>query len=153
MVSDALQHLRQDLDCLIKHFEKESNRHKRLYRKLRYLAFAFTGCSTIMSSLALTFKDAQSGLNIGVVLATVAVGVLTSIEGLRRPSELWIQERNVFYALKDLKRELDFKAIEASDKLNLDDWFSRMQSILTASTEKWTSALSGSQNKDKGQRA
>jgi Protein of unknown function (DUF4231) len=149
MASEALEHLRKDLDNLIKQFQNESNKHKSLYRNLRYLAFTFTGCSTIMSSLALTFKEAGPWLNIGVVLATVSVGVITSIEGIRKPSELWIQERNVFHALEDLRRELEFKAKENPDKLNLDDWFSRMQSILTASTEKWTSALLGSQNRGK----
>ena len=58
-----------------------------------------------MSTLALNFKEAQPGLNIGVVLTTVAVGVATSIEGLRKPFELWIQERNVLHALQDLKKE------------------------------------------------
>jgi hypothetical protein len=94
-----------------------------------------------MSSIALKFPDSAGWLNIGVVLATVAVGVVTSIEGLRKPSELWIQERNVFHALQDLKRELNFKAIKAPDDLNLGDFFSRMQSILAASTEKWTNSL------------
>jgi hypothetical protein len=109
MVSEALQHLSKGLEDLIEHFRNESERHKRVYRKLRYVAFAFTGCSTVMSSLALNFKDAQPWLNIGVVLATVAVGVATSIEGLQKPSELWIQERNVFHALQDLKTGLRFQ--------------------------------------------
>lgn len=138
MTAESAQQFRKELERLVERFRRESEKHKRLYRRLRYLIFCLTGCATVLSSLALTFKDAQPWLNIGVVLASVAVSVVTSIEGMRKPSELWILERNLFHGLSDLKREMDVKIGETSAALDLDRCFDRMQLILSQSTEKWT---------------
>jgi len=73
-----------------------------------------------------------------IVVVTASAGVITSIEGLRKPAEMWIHERNVLYALKDLQRDMEFKAAATGVTENVDRYFDQLQYILGASTEKWT---------------
>jgi hypothetical protein len=81
-------------------------------------------------------------LNITIVIVTSIAGILASYEGLRKPSELWINERNVLYSLKDLQRELDYEAAENGTLQNPDQYFIRLQQILGLSKEKWTNLVS-----------
>jgi len=94
--------LKIELKYQIKRFEIESTKHKKMYRCLRYSAFGLTGLATILASLALQFNEIQVYLNITIVIVTAITGILASYEGLRKPSELWVNERNVLYSLKDL---------------------------------------------------
>jgi hypothetical protein len=68
-----------------------------LYRKLRYWVFGLTSSSTVLASVALGFAKLQPIMSLVVVSTTAAAGVVTCIEGVRKPGELWILERNVFY--------------------------------------------------------
>ena len=129
--------LLKELDTLIDRFKRESEKHKLLNRRWRYLVFTLTGCAAILSAAALRFPGYQASLNFGVVLVSVGAGVATSIEGLRKAGEVWIIERNVFHALSDLKRELNFEMNGLTDS-QLDIYFGRMQRILESSTEQWT---------------
>jgi Protein of unknown function (DUF4231) len=133
-----LDHLRSELSKQIEWFDLESKKHKRLHRAFRYSVFALTGLSTALAGAALRFGQFQPGLNLVIVIATASVGVITSIEGLRKPAELWITERNVFYSLMDLKRELEYDSAEGVEGLELDKYFIGLQSILASSTEKWS---------------
>jgi hypothetical protein len=126
------------LDERIGHFRDESAKHKKLYRLTRYTVFSLTACSTILASFALTFVEFQTWFNLAVILTTAASGVVTSIEGLRKPAELWILERNVFYTLNDLKRELEYNSAYKAQELNADEYFQRMQEVLNATSDKWS---------------
>ncbi|OQZ02932.1 MAG: hypothetical protein B6D34_08730 [Candidatus Brocadia sp. UTAMX1] len=137
-LSSKEESLRTELKKQVERFRKESNRHKRIYRTLRYITFGLTGFSTFVASAALSFKGQQEWLNLAVVFATAIAGIATSIEGLRKPSELWIHERNIFYALTDLEREMNYEASESGGLKNADDYFNRLQYILTTSTENWS---------------
>lgn len=145
-MSTKEERLRAELEKKIGWFEKESKRHKRFYRSLRYVAFGLIACSTILASVALTLRSHQEWFNLAVVIATAAAGVATSIEGLRKPAELWIHERSILYALKDLKREMDYRAA-GREPLAIDRYFDRLQSILTESKENWVKMVESS---DKG---
>lgn len=130
--------LTEELNKLITTFEDESEKHKKMYRRLRYSSFILTGVATILASTALILEDFQMGLNITIVLVTSVTGVLTSIEGLRKPAELWINERNIQYALTDLLREVEYETDSAGSLEDPDVYFERMQQILGASKEKWS---------------
>ncbi|GEM_PF-1386310 len=133
-------YLSAQLKELIDGFYKVSKKHKRIHRALRYTVFAMTACSTVLASFALYFPAYQSGISLAIVFISVASGVVTSIEGLRKPGELWIHERTTHYALKDLKRELEYLEYRPADQNpppTLDGIFTRMQSILGASGDKW----------------
>jgi hypothetical protein len=99
--------------------------------------FSLTACSTVLAGLALSYPKLQGTLNMVILLVTAAIGVLTSIEGLRKPGELWIHERTTHYALKDLKRDLEYRTAELEQRVVLDDFFLRLQAILGAAGEKW----------------
>ena len=138
--------LKKELKDQISKFEKESNKHKNIYRWLRYSAFGLTGLATILASSALQFAETQVWINIAIVIVTAIAGILASVEGLRKPSELWINERNVLYALIDLQREVEYEAAETDTLQNPDQYFIRLQQILGVSKEKWTDLLSSQKN-------
>ena len=48
--------LRKELRNQIDQFQRESDKHKRLYRALRYIALGLTGCATALASAALGFE-------------------------------------------------------------------------------------------------
>jgi hypothetical protein len=134
---EKLKRLQKELDEIIEQFRNESEKHKLLNRRLRYLLFALTGCATVLSAAALEYPLVGPRLNFGVVLVSVGAGIVSSIEALRKPAQLWILERSVFNALKDLKRELEYEGSEAAET-KIDGYFGRLQSILAASNEQWT---------------
>src|ERR1039458_1143920 len=131
-----LEHLKDALDELIEQFGKESEKHKKLNRRLRYFLFALTGCATVLSATAVEFAKLQGPLNLVVVLVTVGAGIVASIEAIRKPAQLWILERGAFHALRDLRRELEYEGSGVADT-TVDLYFKRMQSILAASNEQW----------------
>jgi hypothetical protein len=120
------EYLLAQLDEQIKRFDKESGEHKNMYRELRYIVFALTACSTALASLALAFPAFQSPISLAIVVLTTAIGVVTSFEGLRKPGELWIHERTTYYALLDLKRELEYQSAAQNEPIPVDEMFGRM---------------------------
>lgn len=142
------ERLKIELKYQIKRFEIESTRHKKMYRCLRYSTYGLTGLATVLASSALQFDKTQGWINIAIVIVTSIAGLLASVEGLRKPSELWINERNVLYALIDLQREIEYKAAEKGTLKNPDEYFTRLQQILGVSKEKWTNLLSPKSGKN-----
>ena len=129
--------LRKEFEKQISRLDTESTKHKKLYRLLRYTALGLTGLATVLASAALTFAGIQDWLNIAIVVVTASAGVITSIEGLRKPAELWIHERNILYQLKDLLRKMDYEVEETEAITDIDSYFNQLQQILGASQEKW----------------
>ncbi len=125
----------------IQKFDDESNKHKNRHRQYRYGVFALAAITSILSGAALGFTDLQTELNFMIVIIGAIAGVLTSIEGLRRPHDLWIMERNVHYSLLDLKEEYEFKK-HGNESVDVDLYFERLQLILNASKQKWTKKVS-----------
>ena len=132
------ENLKKEVEKQISIFDGESKIHKKLYRILRYTVYILTGAATILSSLALTVTEFQTWLNMAIVIVTASAGVVTSIEGLRKPAELWIHERNVYNQLKDLQRKLDYVAGTNGTIEDIDNYFDQLQQILGSSQEKWT---------------
>lgn len=94
-------YLVEELAQHIKWFDNESKTHKKLYRRLRYLVFGLTACSTALAGLALANPKWQPSISLAIIFTTAATGVATSIEGLRKAGEPWIHERTVYYSLRD----------------------------------------------------
>lgn len=127
-------YLKAEVKRLSQWFDDESKKHKKLFRRTRYVVFALTACSSALAGLALAFPAIQTGTTIAVIITTAAIGVATSFEGLRKPQELWIRERTTHYALEDLKREMCYHA----DPALADVQLARLQTILGGSREKWS---------------
>jgi len=126
-----------ELDDQIGRFDDESTGHKNMYRVFRYLVFTLTASSTALASLSLSFPEMQTAISLSIVVITATVGVVTSIEGLRKPGELWVHERATFYNLKDIRRELEFRSADDESTVSVDELFDRMQAVLGAAGEKW----------------
>jgi len=141
-----------ELSQQIKRFYDESEKHKSLHRKYRYWLFSLTAGSTVLAGL--TIPNTPAMFKTSVSLAVVAVNALaalfTSVEGLRKPGDLWIHERTIYHALKDLQREIKYylSAATIADDAKLDQFFLRMQSILSASLEKWMGTVQPKPLKD-----
>jgi hypothetical protein len=124
-------------------FDKESNKHKRMYRRLRYVVFGLTACSTALAGCALASPRLQIPINVAIVITTAAVGIVTSIEGLRKPGELWIHERTVYYSLRDLQRDLSYRLAEQTDPRVTDEVYERMQDVLGSARDRWSRQVAG----------
>jgi hypothetical protein len=121
----------------IAYFDLEATKHKRLYRTLRIATLSLLAAATALAAIAATFSEYGRILNVVIVAVTAAAGVLTSIEGMRRPAELWGLERRTYHALRGLKEELDFQSAEGNRSTDLDDYFTRMRGIINEHQQKW----------------
>lgn len=138
---DKKKYLLDQLDDKIKSFGKDSERHKRMYRQLRYGVFGLTSLSALLAGLALSMPEAGTVISVLILLVSGVVGVLTSVEGLHKPSELWIHERTTYYLLMDLKREAEFVLDAQVSNEDVEGFFYRFQAILGASNEKWNRGI------------
>ncbi|MDN3689041.1 DUF4231 domain-containing protein [Cyclobacterium jeungdonense] len=143
----AIDFLKSELDSQIERFEKESTKHKRMYRWIKNTTFILAGVSTVLAGIAVGSETSQYYLTIGILVTTAAISILNSIEGLRKPGELWIMERNLFNALKDLKRDMEFDLEENKGAIPVSDYFDKMQSLLNSAGEKWIQKV-GNRNKN-----
>lgn len=144
----AIDFLKSELDAQIERFEKESTKHKKMYRWIKNTTFILAGVSTVLAGIAVGSETSQYYLTIGILVTTAAISILNSMEGLRKPGELWIMERNLSNALKDLKRELEFDLEENKDVASVSEYFGKMQALLNSAGEKWIQKV-GNRNKNK----
>lgn len=135
----------------IERFDKESSQHKKLFRRLRYSALGLTGIATILGSITLVIPKVGGLAGFLTVVVTVAAGALAAVEGIRKPSELWMIERNIFHTLNDLRREIEYHESEASDDKRLDAYFTRLQDILYSSSQKWSKNIKEPQSEAREQ--
>jgi hypothetical protein len=140
---DKRQYLLKQLTDRVDDFKADSERHKHMYRRLRYSLFFLTSLSTLLAGLSLRFPESSPGMSVAILSVSAVAGVLTSIEGLRKPAELWIHERTTYYMLMDLRREIEFAVVGETSEEAVGEYFSRMQQVLGASAEKWNRNIVG----------
>jgi hypothetical protein len=138
---DKRDFLLKELDEKIEFFKKCSNRHKNFFRLFRYWVFALTAISALLAGLALKYNEFGINIDIYILVCSVVIGFLTSVEGLRKPAELWIHEKTTGNALQDLSREIKFMVDDRTDDKTLEQYFFRMQAILGTSGEKWNQQI------------
>ncbi len=139
-----LKILLEELTSKISMFRQQSDRHKRMHRYFRFAAFSFTALSTFLAGAALYAPQLQTTFNITLLAVSAISGAVASIEGIRKPDELWIHERTFYYALSDLKREILFDSADGVAEGDLTRFFKRFQAILEHSGNKWSSDIAGS---------
>lgn len=130
----------EQLDGLINHFHNQSEKHKTLHRRLRYCAIGLTGCATVLAGIAATFPEANRFFSVLLVLTTAAVSVVTAVEGVRKPGELWIHERNVLHSLRDMRRQLDLLQ-SSGERIDVMHYSNRLDDLLNASKLTWTESI------------
>ena len=129
------------LDELIETFGADSKGHKNQYRILRYTVFTLTAFSTLLAGAALLAPHMGPGMSLAILVLSAVSGVVTSVEGVRKPAELWVHERATYLALKDLKREVEFSTDDTTSFEVLNTHFQKMQRLLGASAEKWNKEI------------
>ncbi len=136
------QLLEEELDRAIERLYRDSEKHKRFHHLLRYGMFGLTALSTVLASAGAFSVAYREYMLLAVVITTAVAGVVTSIEGIRKPGDLWLHERRTHYELVDLRRELLFTAKEATET-QLWQMFYRMQTVLSASASSWAKLQPG----------
>ena len=116
---------------------RSSSKHKRMHRCFRYAIFGLTGVSTVLAGVSLKFPDWNTSLSLGILIVTAIIALVASIDGVRKPGELWIHERATLYQLKDIRRAVGFRLANPEGSKSLDDYFELMQAVLGTAGDKW----------------
>ena len=105
----SLDKLNEELQKGISNFSEESTRHRELYRKWQTRLIVLTAGTAIIAGAGLMMPDGSDRtIQFGVLcLAAATTGIITWLE-MRRVRELWQHERQTYYALVDLQREINF---------------------------------------------
>ena len=136
---DKQKEFRAMLEEQIEFFSGEAEKHKRLYRTCRYSVSILGALSAVFAALSF-WVDAEI-VKLAVVIASAASAVIAFREGLRKPYELWMNERSTNHALLDLKRAARFYLHESSADEEIEAYFLQMQSIVIASGKTWKSVV------------
>jgi hypothetical protein len=118
-------------------FEKESTKHKRLHRTYRVSAFVLTAAATVLAGLPMISSPQHVVLNVLLLLVTCTLTVVNSLEGLRKPAELWIHERTTLYQLHDLRRDLRFHLSSPTGGSTFEEIYAQLQDTLQSSRDQW----------------
>lgn len=139
---DSTNKLRELLTDDIDRFSAESSKHKRLYRKVQATLIILTAATTVAAGLGLVIQHHESEIQF-IILALSAVATATTAwSESRRARELWQHEREVYYALIDIRRELEFRSVmKALTATEIEELFIRSALVLGSSTKKWTTIL------------
>lgn len=129
--------LLSELGGKIGEFERMSNRHKKMHRRFRYALFACTALAATLAGFAGFIDEYAKPANFLILLVSAIAGYLGSLEGLRKPGELWLHERALLHALKDLKRQIEFDTDDGTPRDGIAFYFGQFQDILSGSLERW----------------
>ncbi len=135
----SIEKLREILEQDIRRFDKESQKHKRLYRRAQTAVIGLTATTAVVAGAGLILPEG-SGRFVQFTVLTLAsfTTAVTSWLEMRRARELWQHEREVYYALKDILREVDFyDAMGAMTPEKVEAYFRQAASILGSSSQKW----------------
>ena len=146
--NSGIEALRNSLDRDILRFDKESCRHKGLHRNYQRGIIIITAITTVVAGSGLILPE-QSGriVQFIVLCLTATTAAISAWAGLRRARDLWQHERDVYYKLLDIKRELEFVAanreIQSSE---LEEFFRKIGEVLGSSAQKWISIVEKKDN-------
>lgn len=135
----AFEWVTESLKQDIQRFEQESEKHKTLYRRSQTATILLTAITTIVAGAGLILPETSArGIQFTVLCLTATSAAVTGWAEMRRARELWQHEREVYYALIDIRREIEFLA--ASKELTpaeLEAFFKRIAAVLGSSSQKW----------------
>ncbi len=138
MQTQAQAHLLGELEDNIQRFDRESDKHKRLYRRCQNLVIGLTAVTSVVAGLGLLLPGGERYSQFAVLCLSAGVSAVTAWGEMRRLRELWQHEREVFYALVDLRRELEFaRTYGELGVSDLQAYFARMNVLLGSSSQQW----------------
>jgi len=135
LVMNKLSDFTTMLEEQIKFFRTEAAKHKNLYRNCRYAVSLLGAVSAVLA--ALTFWVDENSIKLAIVVSSAVSGFIAFREGLRKPYELWMNERSTSHALLDLQREARFFLDDNSTNKQVEAYFLQMQNIVIASGKSW----------------
>lgn len=135
-----LDQLTTMLEEQITFFSNEANKHKSLYRSCRYAVASLSALSAVLA--ALSFILPQDYVSLAIILVSAISGVISFREGLRKPYELWLNERATCHQLLDLQRDIRFYLNEHSSLDQITVFYQRLQAIVIGSGKNWRQLLS-----------
>ena len=144
MPSTRREWLADELGKSVVWFRDEANKHKRVYNVCRYSVFSLSVVSSILAAIALAAPpNSKKWIDVAIIASTAMIGLVTSIEGMRKPADKWHTERRSEYSLLDVQRELQYSGLPRSDATDttVDECFKRMQAILKQSGDSWSKHL------------
>jgi Protein of unknown function (DUF4231) len=136
---NGLEFLRKSLEDEIDRFSVESKKHKRIYRVSQTGIIGLTFATTIAAASGLAFDHVTAKHIQFIVLCLSALtSAISAWVETRHARELWQHERQVYYALIDVRRSLEFEAANGElSRDRLEDYFQKIASILGSSGQKW----------------
>lgn len=135
----SAQKLREMLERDIDRFDVESTKHKLIHRRAQAAIIGLTAATAIVAGAGLIVPNVDKAIQFAVLCLAATTTAITSWVEMRRARELWQHEREVFYALKDILRELDFYEAEGNLSAGeVEAYFQKASSILGSSTHKWS---------------
>ena len=135
----GVEWLRETLKTEIARFDKESTKHKDLHRCCQSVLIALTSATTIVAGMSLILPESSGKVVQFAVLCLTAITTATAAwTEMRRARDLWQHEREVYYALIDIRRGMEFIADNrALTSTELEDLFKRIDDVLGSSSQKW----------------
>lgn len=139
VVTKSLDVLQSSLTIEIDRLDKESTRHKHLHRRGQTGVIILTSVTTIVAATALIVSAERAKyVQFAVVCLTAVSAGLASWNEMRNARRLWQHEREVYYTLVDIRRELNFVATTRGLGTNdLDRFYGKIAGALGSSSQKW----------------
>lgn len=131
--------LKQEID----RFNSESAKHKKLHRSCQTVLIVLSASTTIVAGMSLVLPESSGkAVQFAVLCLTAITTAVAAWAEMRRSRELWQHEREVYYALIDIRRGMEFLAAnrELTPK-ELEDLFKKINDVLGTSSQKWAHIL------------
>ena len=137
-VAKLLEMLEKDIERL----DDQSRKHKRLHRRVQTAVIALTAITTVAAGAGLVLPNSQNISQFVVLALAATTTAATAWVEMRRARELWQHEREIFWALSDIRREVNFySAVKELSPSEVEDFFKRISSVLGSSMHRWTGIL------------
>lgn len=139
---EAVSKLRELLSKDIERFDSESRKHKQIHRKVQGYLIILTAAITVAAGLGLVLPGREKEIQFLVIFLSAVSTATATWSEIRRARDLWQHEREVYYALIDIRRDLDFlSSIKTPSLDEIERLYQRAASVLGSSTEKWSRIL------------
>lgn len=131
--------LRESLKQDIARFDAESKKHKHLHRRCQTALIALNSLTVIVAGASLVLPESSGkAVQFAVLCLTAVITAVTAWAEMRRARELWQHEREVYYALVDIQRGMEFVAANRDlTPKDLEDFFQKIDAVLGSSSQKW----------------
>jgi hypothetical protein len=142
-MSNGITKLRKVLVEEIERFNTHSEKHKKRHRHLQLAVVVLTAVTTVVAGAGLIAPQGSNNyVQFVVLMLAAATTAVSSWNGGQRTKDIWQHEREIYWSLKDLQREIDFRSSykELGDA-DAEDYFRRAAGILGSSFSKWGGIL------------